>query len=40
MILSASRRTDSPLLVGRPGPEDEIIDADCVSARASQLRLL
>ena len=30
---------NSPLLVGIPGPEDEIIDADCVSARASQLRL-
>ena len=40
---TAARRSghspNSPLLVGIPGPEDEIIDADCVSARASQLRL-
>ena len=35
----ARHAPDSPLLVGFPGPEDEIIDADCVSARASQLRL-
>ena len=40
---TAARRSrhapDSPLLVGFPGPEDEIIDMPCLSARADQLRL-
>ena len=35
----AAHDPHSPLLIGRPGPEDVITDVDCASCRAGQLRL-